>query len=105
MRDRQGTLPWAVMAPIDPVTPGKPDPKPPAAPPFVDEDPNQKSVELGLEAAEAEIRDAAALEDDDAPARTKADPVIEQDQEPEDDQAPEIEALHPERPPRDAAGS
>lgn len=85
------------MTPIDPATPGTPDPKPPAAPPFVDEDPNQDAVELGLEAADAEIRDVAALEDEDAVARTKEDPAIEQDQPVVDDQAPEVDAVHPER--------
>lgn len=46
------------MFPIDPVTPESASPRPPMAPPFVDENVNLESVLDGLEAAENDICNA-----------------------------------------------
>lgn len=46
------------MSPIDPAQSASPNPRPPMAPPYVDEDPNQTLVEQGLQVAEDERRDA-----------------------------------------------
>jgi hypothetical protein len=48
------------MTPIDPKETASSDPKPPMAPPFVDENPNRASVEDGLEVAENESRQTVA---------------------------------------------
>lgn len=82
------------MTPLDPVTPAEADPKPPAAPPYVDEDVNETCVELGREAADAELRDVAALENEDAPARTRVDPATEGNQLDQAERMPEVEAVH-----------
>jgi hypothetical protein len=51
------------MSPIDPVTPvthAKASPLPPAAPPYVNEEPNLVMVRQGLDEAEDETREAVA---------------------------------------------
>lgn len=48
------------MSPIDPATPASPNPRPPAAPPYVDEEPNLTMVRQGLDEAEDETREAMA---------------------------------------------
>lgn len=51
---------FLVMTPIDPKETASSDPKPPMAPPYVDENPNRASVEDGLEVAENESRETVA---------------------------------------------
>jgi hypothetical protein len=48
------------MTPIDPVTPTTADPRSSFAPPYVDDDPNSELVQLGLDEAEDETREAVA---------------------------------------------
>ncbi len=49
-----------IMNPIDPVTPTITNPQSSFAPPYVDEDPDAELVQLGLDEAEDETRDAVA---------------------------------------------
>jgi hypothetical protein len=46
------------MSPLDPKETSSADPKPPMAPPFHDENPNQDAVEQGMSVAEDETREA-----------------------------------------------
>jgi hypothetical protein len=48
------------MSPIDPATPATASPLPPAAPPYVNEEPNLTMVRQGLDEAEDETREAVA---------------------------------------------
>ncbi len=48
------------MTPIDPATSATANPHSTFAPPYVDEDPNAELVQLGLDEAEDETRDAVA---------------------------------------------
>lgn len=48
------------MPPIDPVTPATADPRSSFAPPYSDEDPGNELVQIGLDEAEDETRDAVA---------------------------------------------
>ncbi len=86
------------MTPIDPAKPASSSPKPPAAPPWVNEDPNLAMVRRGLDLAEDEARDevAGAYEES---ARASDDPAESLDDidfsEAEDESTPaELSALH-----------
>lgn len=48
------------MTPIDPVSPATADPRSSFAPPYLDEDPDNELVQLGLDEAEDETREAVA---------------------------------------------
>ncbi len=86
------------MNPIDPVNFGSDDPRPPMAPPYIDEDPYLDSVKEGMDLAEDEKRElvadnyeALALEEDD-PAESLDD--IDRTLEDGGDEAPEVAAIH-----------
>jgi hypothetical protein len=86
------------MTPIDPKTPASASPRSPMAPPYVDEDVNIKMVQLGLDEAEDETRDAMA-DAYEASARVSDDPSESLDDidftEAEDDSStPELSAIH-----------
>lgn len=96
----KGCEPPLKPMPIDPVEPASPNPKPPMAPPFVDENPNLASVQDGLNVAENERREAVA-DAYEATAR-QSDEAEESldDIDYDDDQnsrtAPELDAIHEE---------
>ena len=48
------------MTPIEPSKVSTADPRSPFAPPYVDDDPEKEMVQMGLNEAEDEIRDAVA---------------------------------------------
>lgn len=93
------------MTPIDPVETTRVDPRNSMAPPYVDEDPNGALVELGLDVAEDEARDAVA-DDYEASARLSDDSSEELDDidyESSEGAAisPEVAAMHEETVPED----
>lgn len=86
------------MAPIDPKTPASADPRPPMAPPYVDDDVNIALVQQGLDEAEDETREAVA-DAYEASARLSDEPVESLDDidftEAEDlSTTPELSAMH-----------
>ena len=88
------------MNAIEPLTPASPDPRPPMAPPYVDEDPELAMLQEGLDAAENEIRDAVA-DAYEAGARRSDDPQeafndIDYTEAEEPSATPELAALHEE---------
>ncbi len=93
----------------NPVNPGSADPRPPMAPPYVDEDPELAMLQEGLDAAENEIRDVVA-DAYEAGARNSDDPQAAFDDidytEAEDlSMPPELAALHEESVPEDEEDS
>jgi hypothetical protein len=89
------------MSPIDPKE-SAPDPKPPMAPPYVDENPNQASVEDGLEVADEEIRETVADAYEATAKERGADEEILESPvltgEPASEDAPETSAVRPAEP-------
>jgi hypothetical protein len=88
------------MTPIDPAQPIPATRKSPAAPPYVDEEPNISLVEQGLEVAEDEIRGAVAdaYEEGARHSPDAADSLddIDYTEAEEESVAPEIAAMHEE---------
>ena len=86
------------MTPIDPAEYASQDPRPPMAPPYVDENPNLASVRQGMDVAEDERREMVA-DDYELAARGDDDAEDELDDidrtlEEGTDEAPELQAIH-----------
>ncbi len=93
------------MCPIDPVEPAEASPKPPMAPPYVDDNLGLEVTEDGLRAAEDDRRDAVtgayeneAMNSDD-PEEALDDISYPADEDVE--QSPEVRAMHEMEPPAD----
>jgi hypothetical protein len=86
------------MTPIDPVQLASEDPRPPMAPPYVDENPNLASVRQGMNVAENEKRKLVADEyesvardlDNASEALDDIDRTLSEGGE----EAPELDAIH-----------
>ncbi len=96
------------MSPIDPAIPASASPLPPAAPPYVNEDPNLAMVRQGLDEAEDETRETvAALYEERALASEDPDEALNDIDftEGEDESTPpELAAMHEEFIPEDDRG-
>ncbi|MES2661416.1 MAG: hypothetical protein V4689_22540 [Verrucomicrobiota bacterium] len=96
------------MTPIDSAIPACPDPKPPMAPPYVDENPNLELVEEGLAEADNETREAVA-DGYEADARLSNEPEevlndIDFATAEDESSDPEVDAIHEEFIPVDDEG-
>ena len=86
------------MTPTDPVNLASEDPRPPMAPPYVDENPSLDSVKEGMDLAEDEKRELVADEyeslarEGEDVAETLDD--IDRTLEDGNDEAPEVDAMH-----------
>jgi hypothetical protein len=103
MQKRDRINPFYFMCPIDPVEPAETSPKPPMAPPYVDENLELEETERGVRAAEDERRDAVtqAYENE---AMESEDPeeALDDISYPADDDSelsPEVRAMHEVEPP------